>query len=66
MSLNDPLNAFGMIAPNDFCHFMASAEVLHALFVPFASERMEDFPVSPWVSNARNEESRCLEPAETA
>jgi putative SOS response-associated peptidase YedK len=41
----------------------ASADSLRALFVPFASDRMEAFPVNPWVSNARNEGPRCLEPA---
>jgi putative SOS response-associated peptidase YedK len=41
----------------------SSADVLRSLFVPFASERMEAFPVGSWVSNARNEGPRCLEPA---
>jgi putative SOS response-associated peptidase YedK len=29
----------------------ADATSLHALLVPYSSERMEAFPVSPWVSN---------------
>jgi putative SOS response-associated peptidase YedK len=41
----------------------SSADALRSLFVPFASERMEAFPVGSWVSNARNEGPRCLEPA---
>jgi putative SOS response-associated peptidase YedK len=41
----------------------ASADSLRSLFVPFPGERMEALPVSPWVSNARNEGPRCLEPA---
>ena len=40
----------------------SSADALRALFVPFASERMEASPVGPWVSNARNQGPRCLEP----
>jgi hypothetical protein len=36
---------------------------LRWLFVPFASERMEAYPVGAWVSNARHEGPRCLEPA---
>jgi putative SOS response-associated peptidase YedK len=39
------------------------ADALRSLFVPFASERMEAFPVSAWVSNARNQGPKCLEPA---
>ena len=42
---------------------LSSADALGALFVPYASEAMEAFPVSSWVSNARNEGPRCLEPA---
>ena len=41
----------------------ASADALRALFVPFASDRMEAFPVNPWVSNAKHAGPRCLEPA---
>jgi putative SOS response-associated peptidase YedK len=41
----------------------ASVDALRALFVPFASDRIEAFPVNPWVSNARNQGPRCLEPA---
>jgi putative SOS response-associated peptidase YedK len=41
----------------------ASADALRALFVPYTSEGMEAVPVGPWVSNARNEGPRCLEPA---
>jgi hypothetical protein len=40
-----------------------SADVLRALSVPYASEGIEAVPVGPWVSNARNEGPRCLEPA---
>jgi putative SOS response-associated peptidase YedK len=38
------------------------ADSLRALFAPFPVERMEALAVSPWVSNARNEGPRCLEP----
>jgi putative SOS response-associated peptidase YedK len=41
----------------------ASADALRALFAPYASEGMEAIAVGPWVSNARNEGPRCLEPA---
>jgi putative SOS response-associated peptidase YedK len=41
----------------------APTDALRALFVPYASERMEATPVSSWVSNARNQGPRCLEPA---
>ncbi|MHB1424413.1 MAG: SOS response-associated peptidase [Gemmataceae bacterium] len=41
----------------------ASAAALHGLFVPYPSERMEAFAVSPWVSNPKHEGPRCLEPA---
>jgi putative SOS response-associated peptidase YedK len=40
----------------------ASADSLRALFVPFPAGRMEAFAVSPWVSNARNQGPKCLEP----
>jgi putative SOS response-associated peptidase YedK len=39
----------------------SSADVLRSLFVPFASERIEAFPVSPWVSDPKHEGARCLE-----
>jgi putative SOS response-associated peptidase YedK len=41
----------------------ASADSLRALFIPYASEGMESIAVGSWVSNARNEGPRCLEPA---
>jgi putative SOS response-associated peptidase YedK len=41
----------------------APADALRSLFVPYASERMGAIAVSPWVSNARNQGPRCLEPA---
>jgi hypothetical protein len=34
-----------------------------ALLVPFAADQMEAFPVNPYVSNAKNEGPRCIEPA---
>jgi putative SOS response-associated peptidase YedK len=43
----------------------SSADGLRALFVPYASERMEAFPDSPWVSNVRHQGPKCLEAAET-
>jgi putative SOS response-associated peptidase YedK len=43
---------------------LSPADALRALFVPFDSDRMESFPVSSWVSNARNEGPKCLGPAE--
>jgi putative SOS response-associated peptidase YedK len=44
----------------------ASPDALRALFVPFASERMEAYAVSPWVSNARNQGERCIEPVDVS
>jgi putative SOS response-associated peptidase YedK len=41
----------------------ADAASLHALLVPDPGERMEAFPVNPWVSNAKHEGPRCVEPA---
>jgi putative SOS response-associated peptidase YedK len=38
-------------------------EALRSLLVPFASDRMEAFAVNPYMSNARNEGPRCMEPA---
>jgi putative SOS response-associated peptidase YedK len=38
----------------------SSADALRALFVPYASERMEAYPVSPWVSDPKHEGARCL------
>jgi putative SOS response-associated peptidase YedK len=40
----------------------ASADALRALFAPYASKEMEAIAVGLWVSNARNEGPRCLEP----
>jgi putative SOS response-associated peptidase YedK len=40
----------------------SSADALRSLFVPYASEQMEAFPVSPWVSDAKHQGPRCLEP----
>jgi putative SOS response-associated peptidase YedK len=42
---------------------VSSVDALRSLFVPFASERMEAYPVGAWVSNARNQGPKCLEPA---
>jgi putative SOS response-associated peptidase YedK len=36
---------------------------LRALLVPFTADRMEAYPVNPYVSNAKNEGPRCIEPA---
>jgi putative SOS response-associated peptidase YedK len=41
----------------------STADVLRPLFVPFGSAEMEAYPVSSWVSNAKHEGPRCLEPA---
>lgn len=41
----------------------SSADALRALFVPFASDRIEAIPVGAWVSNPKHEGTRCLEPA---
>jgi putative SOS response-associated peptidase YedK len=38
------------------------ADALRVLFVPFASEGMEAYPVSPWVSDPKHEGRRCFEP----
>jgi putative SOS response-associated peptidase YedK len=40
----------------------ADAATLHSLLVPYPVDRMEAFPVSPWVSNPKHEGARCLEP----
>jgi putative SOS response-associated peptidase YedK len=40
----------------------ADPATLHALLVPYPGEKMEAFPVSPWVSNSKHEGPRCLEP----
>jgi putative SOS response-associated peptidase YedK len=39
----------------------ADAISLHALLVPYPGEKMEAFPVSPWVSNPKYEGPLCLE-----
>ena len=41
----------------------SAADKLRSLFVPFSSNKMEAFPVSSFVSNAKNQGPRCLEPA---
>jgi hypothetical protein len=41
----------------------ADAASLHALLVPYPAEKMEAFPVNPWVNNSKHEGPRCLEPA---
>jgi putative SOS response-associated peptidase YedK len=41
----------------------ADAPSLHALLVPYPAEKMEAFPVNPWVNDPRHEGPRCLEPA---
>jgi putative SOS response-associated peptidase YedK len=41
----------------------SSTEALRSLFVPFASDEMEAFAVNPYVSNAKNQGPRCIEPA---
>jgi putative SOS response-associated peptidase YedK len=40
----------------------ADAASLHGLLVPYPGDRMEAFPVNPWVSDPKHEGSRCLEP----
>jgi putative SOS response-associated peptidase YedK len=41
----------------------AATEDLRSLLVPFASERMEAYPVDLYVNNAKNQGPRCIEPA---
>jgi putative SOS response-associated peptidase YedK len=41
----------------------STADVLRPSLVPFASAEMEAYPVSSWVSNAKHDGPRCLEPA---
>jgi putative SOS response-associated peptidase YedK len=41
----------------------AETASLHALLVPYPDAKLEVIPVNPWVSNARNQGPRCLEPA---
>jgi putative SOS response-associated peptidase YedK len=40
----------------------ADADFLHSLLVPFPGEKMEAFPINPWVSDPKHEGPRCLEP----
>jgi putative SOS response-associated peptidase YedK len=40
----------------------AEAASLHALLVPYPTEKMEAFPVNTWVSAPKYEGPRCLEP----
>jgi putative SOS response-associated peptidase YedK len=48
---------------NDWLNPRSDPDSLRSLLVPFASERMEAFPVNPYVSNAKNQGPRCIEPA---
>src|SRR5262245_35683175 len=41
----------------------APVEHLRSSLVPFASERMEAYPVDPYVNNAKNQGARCIERA---
>jgi putative SOS response-associated peptidase YedK len=41
----------------------STVDLLRPLFVPFGSAELEAYPVGPWVSNAKHEGPRCLEPA---
>jgi putative SOS response-associated peptidase YedK len=41
----------------------APVEDLRCLLVPFASDRMEAYPVDPYVNNAKNQGPQCIEPA---
>ena len=38
------------------------AAALAPMLRPFASERMQAFPVSPWVNDPRHDDARCMEP----
>jgi putative SOS response-associated peptidase YedK len=38
------------------------AVTLHSLLMPYPGERMEAFPINPWVSDPKHEGPRCLEP----
>src|SRR6516225_871216 len=40
----------------------STVDLLRPLFVPFGSAELEAYPVGPWVSNAKHEGPRCLEP----
>jgi putative SOS response-associated peptidase YedK len=42
----------------------ADALSLHALLIPYPAEKMEAFPVHPWVSDPKHEGPRCLEAME--
>jgi putative SOS response-associated peptidase YedK len=44
----------------------APVEDLRSLLVPFASEKMEAYPVDPYVNNAKNQGPKCVEPLEAA
>jgi putative SOS response-associated peptidase YedK len=44
----------------------APVEDLRSLLVPFASDRMEAYPVDPYVSNAKNQGPKCIEPLDAA
>lgn len=41
----------------------SATDELRSLFVPFSSDELETFPVSSFVSNAKNQGPQCLEPA---
>jgi putative SOS response-associated peptidase YedK len=41
---------------------LSNPDSLRSLLVPFAADRMEAFPVNPYVSNAKNQGPRCIEP----
>jgi putative SOS response-associated peptidase YedK len=44
---------------------MQDPERLRPMLRPFPADQMHAFPVSPWVSNPRNEGPRCLEKGDT-
>jgi putative SOS response-associated peptidase YedK len=39
-----------------------TVDQLLALFVPYPGERLEAYPVSPWVNDPKHEGPKCLEP----
>jgi putative SOS response-associated peptidase YedK len=40
----------------------ANSSSLHFLLMPYPGEKLEAFPISPWVSAPKHQRSRCLEP----
>jgi putative SOS response-associated peptidase YedK len=40
----------------------AATEDLQSLMAPFPADRMDAYPVDPYVNNAKNQSPKCIEP----